>query len=81
MTENVRVRVTASQTVRYDQIREISPERYEQWLKLAENENADESEFAAFGDLVIDYSDICEGEELKDVEVFECSKDGKCAHD
>jgi hypothetical protein len=65
----MKIRITAEQLVKYDQIKEISDERYQQWLSLAENEDADQTDIHNLADLIIDYADVTDADELQDVEI------------
>lgn len=65
MSDKIRVQVTATQEITYDQVVEMTPE---EWAEVEEAMDADDyAALGAMGEQWIDTTDVCDAREVEDV--------------
>lgn len=67
--EMIEVRVTATQKVRYSQIKKIKKTEYEKYEKMCDAEVICDRDFNTAFDHLIDYSDVSDADDLQDLNI------------
>jgi|SRR6516162_7382908 len=69
MSENIKVIITAVETVRYERIVELSQERYAKYQEMVERGADDVELTAVFGDLLGESPDVADSLGLEDLKI------------
>ena len=69
MGDKIKVRITASQTIRYSQVREMSSDDYAIYLEMCDNDDVDERELVATFEWMVDQNDMSDSDEIEDLEI------------
>ena len=69
MGDRIKVRITASQTIRYSQVREMSSDDYAIYLEMCDNDDVDERELVATFEWMVDQNDMSDSDEIEDLEI------------